>query len=266
MVRRAGIGATIAASMLFSLLLASNLVLLASSESQARLDSQADGLGGLNDAVRLATASYELGLLDRVQAFLGDRVWSCNTAQPEIETLSAVSASARMDGVSVHAESYMMASNTSVIDDAPLLVPFNGSRPGYLAFGIAVNASKTSPADGMSVNLSTTSVVSLPVPMAEMIDLCASAESVLEANATGDALPDCELPPVQQALVGALGPLSSETLARGLELSATLSLTSVTACVLHVRISVEDQGAAGPDGRFNVRTEQAFSLSLRVLT
>ncbi len=263
MVQRTGVGATIAAATLFSILLFSSLILLSASANQEMLASEANEVGLLNDVAQISAATYGLHLLDQMQGLLGSRAWQCSSVMSSVpEAVSSFVGSDNQVQGSIQGNA-MLEQGTRLVDDNPMDYPFNGSEPGYATIELNLQTSETG-AGGVSYHAQQHEVLSLPALLSSSVSLCESAFPAVMAYLSNSAT-DCEEKLMKPEVSDAVAPLEEEASSLGLRLTISSSLSKGPECLLRVTAAVSQGDVHGPEGTFTVRVEQEEELSIQPL-
>ena len=261
MVQREGVGATITAAVLFSVLIFSSLVVFSTSANQEMLASEANEVGLLNDGAQISASVYGLRLLDQAQGLLGSRAWQCSTAMSSIrEGISSFVSSDDEASGPIHGNATVIQ-GSDLVDDLPLERPFNGSMPGYFTIELDLKASETG-AGGVSYHASQHELLSIPARLTSLISLCESSILVVK-TAILNPFAGCNESLLRAEVSDAVAPLVKEASSQGLRLSVSLSVNGGSRCSLWIVASVSQSGIQGPDGTFTLRVEQEERLSVQ---
>lgn len=262
MVQREGIGATITAAVLFSVLIFSSLVVFSTSANQEMLASDANEVGLLNDGAQISASVYGLRLLDQAQGLLGSRAWQCSTAVSSIrEGISSFVSSDDEASGSIHGNATVIQ-GSDLVDDLPLERPFNGSVPGYFTIELDLQASETG-AGGVSYHASQHELLNIPARLTSLISLCESSVLVVKKTVILNPFDGCNESLLRAEISDAVAPLVKEASSQGLRLSVSLSVNGGSLCSLWIVASVSQSGIQGPDGTFTLRVEQEERLNVQ---
>ncbi len=259
MVERKGVGASVAAALIFSSLLLSNFLIFASSEDRSRLSGIAAKEHELYDlyVVGAGLASFEA--VQKAQAVVESRQWGCSDPKAEIgAALAGEESSANASGLTVTARLFLYPGPASP-DNLTSLAPYDGTVAGALNFADKVSGS--SPDEG-GVRLSKAEAhgFHLGVELDKLsADCLASASDIPEAIST---IGSCSPSVLNETVAPAVAELSSKAAADGFGFSAYAWIQSTDPCTAGYLVRSWQAGIAGPGGNFTVLLGQGGSVSL----
>lgn len=260
MVRR-GVGATIAAAILFSSLIASNFLLVAGDQQMSELAMVSSQERSLNSQALSAEEVGAISALDMVQASLASSHIGC--ASPSRGVSSAVSrhASAYMGGVTVKVVATVGGGTKP--DNMTALAPFAGSVNGLLDVSEVVTASGSDPLGIVRYESRQTHSLHLAVEVGPLASGCEALLAEGTAALAGLNSSLCDPSAVSAALAPYAMPKDSQ-----LGVAFRFSLQHVTFispryCSVSLTAVATEAGVQGPLGPFTVTLEQTGQVSWR---
>ena len=253
-----------AATLVFSTLMLSNLTLFAAATQRERLSLTVNSESLLSDTATVLGGTVGLGLLESLQNFLSAGPVQCSNAAQTLDNYSSsLSDSGILNGTYVKA-SMSPGEDGYEPDNFSILNPFNGSEPGALNVELTIRWSGSSPLNDASYSKLEVHRLHLPVRFGLMDTFCndsvGQVESLLEGQTFGSCVYSAIEPPLGVLATG----LQSQASAEGLTFSLTDSVDNSHGCAVSFTIVVEQRGAAGPDGAFNPRLEQNETVPVQV--
>ena len=256
MVNRAGIAATSASAIVFSILLLSNFAIYVASENRATLYSQADFENYLGSyAVSFAGASGA-NVLTGVQSFLSSQTFNCTSAPSVIAGEMGAMKDSQSTSYINETASAQEAPESAAPDNLSSLAPFNGSLPGVLDVSLDVTEKGGSSPTGVWFSKTETHYLHLPVRLDAAVAECVEAvEDVVDAVST-DPLSNCTSSQVASFIGPLASELSSAASADGFLFHLVYAVTSGTSCSVGFQVSIEQANIQGIGGSFEVQLEE----------
>ncbi len=254
MVRRAGIGGTIAAATIFSVLLISNFVVLVGAQQYERFTSEADGEHKIQATFTVQSGAAALDLLDRVQDYLNSRVLDCDSYWRTLSAgLGNITESRTFDNLNVSESLSPVWTMSARADNMSLLSPFNGEVRNGTNFSLKISASGSTPTHAVSFRKTETHYANLPLDLSHLAGLCNQASNLARTYLNGNIPENCTsstLPPifdrVQSLLQYNLGSGS-------IDFTLNYSLKTSSPCSVAYVVNVTQWGVLGPEGDFTLR-------------
>ena len=256
MVQRRAIGATLAATLIFSTLILANLSLFAAATQRERLSLTVNSESLLSDTETVLGGTEGLRLLERLQSLLSTGPFRCSGAAQDLNGFtSSLSDTADQNGTYVEA-SLTPGDGLYEPDNFSILSPFNGSYPGAVDVDLTLRWSGMSPLKDVSYSGVQTHHLHLPVPLGPMITFCDVSAGRVGSLIEGETFASCEPSAIGPPLGALEDELQSQASARGLAFSLAYSVDNSHGCSVSFTCVVELLGAMGPDGAFNIRLER----------
>ncbi len=259
---RRAVGATIAAVLLFSSLLLSNLVLVDSQQERVKLILIAENENTVfAEATTLGSVAL-LNVLDEIQLAISSAVLPCSTLGSALATLVERSSFElrTSDGISVNA-SAIVANDGVALDNLSTLNPFAGSIPGYLSMRATMSVHCILDAGTISYQKKETHHLFIPVDLNAPPEVCMSSVSEVEDGFRSLGPNECNSTVVQEFMARVAVQISSGAKGRGLEALLFYSLIpGASRCTLDFNVRVTEPDVAGPLGDFDWSVGQSVSL------
>ncbi|MDA4121014.1 MAG: hypothetical protein OK404_01240 [Thaumarchaeota archaeon] len=264
MVHRRGVGATIAAVSLFSLLLVSNFAVLGAAQDRERLDGRWDAESRLYDSAQVLTGAVALSILDNTQAILSQGAFDCSNARALVSEEVAGLSTYVDNGPLKVSELVALSPDVKADDNLFLLSPFNGSGDGRLSLSLTVTASGELNGTGVGFSKSENHILNLPVRFSEILAFC-----TISARAVGDYLSrtsvtNCTWDAIGPAASAVGAGLAGDARRMGLTYSLSFQVESTPDCRVSFRSMVSQLGIEGPGGQFSVEAELGGLASIQV--
>ena len=255
MVLRVGIGASAAAAVIFSILLASSILVFAASQDRERLYSVSNAEDTLGGEAAALMGAGGMNILLGAQASLAARTLDCRSAQEAADAVVGnLSDFQRSGGVTVDS-SARPAPDAAAPDNLSMVAPFNGSVLGDLDISISMTVTGSSPSGAVSLGKSEVHFVHLPVQVgrleADCIDALDGIAQALASESPGNCTSETAGPLVLEA---SRGP-SAEVAADGFGFGFGYSLIPGEECRVSLLVQVQQEEVEGPGGPFTVRLE-----------
>jgi hypothetical protein len=264
LVHRKGVGGTLAAAILFAVILVANFAVVASSQGLYRLSLQNNVESAAYDYSQVQSGAEALTLLGGVQSSLGHQALECTTASQELAaTFARFSALVVYQGVTI-TERLSVGSPGPADDNMSILRPFNGSEPGWLAMDLAIGERGNFSAVGVVYSKSEVHVVSLPVLITKLLELCSDAVNALKSDLAGANFTSCEPAAIGALVARGAAPFQADASAAGFRFSTELTVDQTDGCTANLVSEVSQSDIPGPGGPFTVQVEQAYSVQVRI--
>jgi len=255
MVERAGIGATVAAAVIFSILLASNFAVYYSAQEDAQLHSTSNAMDALADESAAFEGAGAADILLREQAFLGSKILDCGSAismvSAEISSLVDVQTSANLTVIT----SASLAPERPAADNLSMLAPFGGYVAGFLDTVLYQEAKGSENALGVSYVRNESHYVNLPVRIGDMAEDCDLTLSNIESLASSAVPRNCSVSTVSSLVAAAAEGSDMEATASGIHLVAGFTIVGMAQCSVKVTVTVSQDDVMGPGGEFTVKLQ-----------
>jgi hypothetical protein len=256
MAERAGIGATLAAAVIFSILLASNFSVYYASQENVRLHATFNAEDALSDNGIAMAGAGGTNILLREQAFLESTTLDCSNASASVSSdisgLRDVQESANLTVMTTAGVSL----GGPVKDNLTMLAPFGGYAPDFLNTVLHDEIRGGVNSLGVAYAKNETHYSHLPVSMTRMTGICDQATTEIGDVATTITPPNCTASFISSVLEAAVKGPASNARASGLYLSLGFAFLSTTPCSVYVRVSVGQAGIPGPAGEFSVQLQE----------
>jgi hypothetical protein len=262
MVRRHGVGATVAAAIVFSVILVSNLAIFAASQDRARLYVQANAEGSMSAEFVVLSAAGGAEALSAAAQALGSGPLACSTATRALNIeLGLFSYIQERAGVTVSVRTRAVVGG-SAADNLSMLSPFNGLAPGDLGIRLNLTASGSDAGAGVSFNKHETHYAHLPVRFSAGVADCTEAVALVEEAASGTDPVNCTRQWVDPIMRAAVLTPASEASADGFSFRLDYSITASAGCSVVFTVTLEQDGIQGPSGTFTLllRGEEVASF------
>lgn len=260
MVRRRGLGATLVASALFSVVLLAGLSVYVASEDRAGLYSTADAESFLGDEFQVLAAAGGANILLAAQNWLGSHSLDCSSAPSAVaQEVGSLSDLQSYGGLTVAAQGGA-AADLSAVDNMSALYPFNGSVAGDLDLSIRFAASGSA---GVGATFERTEVhaAHLGVHLEDAATLCLEALSAVDRAIQGLGPTDCAVAAVGQPIKEAFHGPESAAAALGFSAGLSYSVSGASTCTVTFKVTLVQSGVLGPGGPFSAQFAQEGSAS-----
>ena len=263
MVRRRGVGATLASSMIFSIILISNFAVLYASETRARSDTQANVEDSFYDQAVAIEGAAGINTLVRLQSFLSGRPLICGSALAAVG--AEIQGTVESDS-SGGLDSYMtagMVASASATDNLTVVAPFEGALSGALNLALNFRITGDDSAAGVSYRRSETHIVNLPVRIYAAVTDCLAVVSEIEGDLGSVVVANCTADEIgPQVAAAERGPIS---IARsdGFTADVAYRVVVMPECTVYFGVSLLQSGISGPAGPFNLELQERGSVTLQ---
>ena len=256
MAKRAGIGATVAAAVIFSIVLASNFAVYYAAQEDARLHSTSNAADALADESAAFEGAGGADILLKEQVFLESSILGCSTAgavvSAEISSLTDIQTSANLTVVTVATPSL----RGPTADNLSMIAPFGGYVTGFLDTTLHEEARGSESVLGVSYVRNETHYANLPVRIWDMAEDCNQAVSDIKRAVSSTVPPNCTTSIVSSLIAAAsVGP-STKAMASGFRFAVDSTIGDVAPCSVKVTVTVSQANAIGPAGDFSVELQQ----------
>lgn len=263
MVRRLGIAAASASAVIFSILLASNLLVFAASQGRERMYLQADSADSLADNAEALMGAGGTNVLMEAQAALASTPLDCHSASGAVASIiGGLSDSQRSGDLFVNVSSSPYGGGT-VGDNLSMLAPFGGSVSGEVDISLAMVASGNDSAAGVSLARSEVHLAHLPVRLGSLVADCLAAVSSISRAISAAGPPNCTRDALAPLVEGAGDAAATAAAADGFSFGLTFSAAAGASCTVSFAVTLGQRGIQGPEGPFSiqVRAEDSVSFS-----
>ena len=261
MVRRAGVGATAASAVVFSLLLLSSVAVYASSQDRARLYAQADAADTAADRFAVMRLAGGADVLYLVQRSLSSSPLSCGSANSTAaEATASASWSQRAGNLTVAVRGSLAGSGAGQ-DNLTALAPLDGGVDGDLNIDLLVSGSGTAP-PGISFSRTEVHLVHLGVRLSAAVSDCESAYGEITAALKGSEPDNCTDSAVGATVENALGRAESMASGDGFSLRMAYDVADASGCSVAYDLILQQGGIQGVGGVFGVTLEETGLVSL----
>lgn len=256
MANRRAVGATIVSIVLFTSLLVSSAVILASAEDKASASSLVDGEGTLYDNAVVMRGVVVLELLAKAQAALSSEVFACANATGEAHgAVRGLSASAANGVVSAMAVASAGDQGPGP-DNLSLLKQFDGGLAGRFNVLVRTAVDGSYPGGRVAYAKSEYHVVSLPFDPSKAGSFCLNSLAELAASAELASAGTCNATVVEAVLGEAAARAEAAAASSGLHAYVAYSVGGGAACSVTIMVRVSQDGVIGPNGPFNWSVEE----------
>jgi len=256
MAKHSGIGATIAAVVIFSFVLAANFAVYYAAQEDVQLHSTANAADVLADESAAFEGAEGANILLMEQTFLGSHILDCSSASAavsaEISSLTDVQVSANLKVVT----SASPALRGPATDNLSMLAPFGGYVAGFLDTALHDEAEGGESALGVSYVRNDTHFVNLPVRIGDMAGDCDQALSDIKDVVSSTVPPNCTASFVSPLITAASTAQGTRAIASGFFFGAKSALVGAAPCSVEVTVSVGQARVMGPAGDFSVVMQQ----------
>lgn len=260
MVRRRGIGASLAAVFIFSTLLISNFALLASADQRQKLSLTAYTESRYGGEAVVLSGTESLAVLVSLQGWLASRPMECsNAAEQTARYLLSLNASAAQGGLSVIV-SVTADDSARAGDNLSIVRPFNGSYANGVNLATKIEWNAVSPLGDVTLHKVEHHLLNLPALLNPMVDLCESAVGRYRSFFQNDIFPACNDSSVGPAVATVGQSILDAATKQGFVFQASYRLVASSGCLIDLALRVAQLEISGPAGDFNLILEQESSL------
>jgi len=256
MAKRLGIGATIAAAVIFSIVLTSNFAVYYAAQDDARLHSESNAADALADESSASEGAGGINILLREQAFLGSHILDCSSAlgvvSAEIRSLTDTQTSANLTVVT----SASPALRGPAVENLSMLVPFGGYVNGFLDTALHEEEKGGESVIGVSYARNETHYANLPLRIGDMARDCDNAYSDIGHVISTTVPPNCTASAIFPLIAAASSSSSAMAMLSGLRLAVHSNIVRVAPCSVGVVAMVSQVNVLGPAGVFSVELQR----------
>lgn len=261
--RRVAIGATMASSAIFAVLLFSNAVLVAAAAQGLGNASLVDGESKLYANAQVLGGVAATEILGGTQSLLSSAPFECDSAlSTAYARLEGLTVSLGDDGTQVKASVVQVPAEVTS-DNFAMVKPYNGSLPGNLNLKVLIASSGLFPGGRVSYHLTESHALHLPVDLTTAVSFCLSAAEEITTSLAQAAQGNCSASDIAGLLSGVSTRLSEAADSLGLRFSLRYTLDQAT-CTASFVILVVQAGLQGPLGQFSWTVEERGSVTLQV--
>lgn len=263
MVRRSGIGASAATTVVFSVLLISNFTVFVAAQDRQRLYIQAGVVDSLSDDAHILAAVGAVGILGRAQDFLEATTFTCASAiESTSNLLASLTIIEQKDKLTI-ATTASSAPSSSAFDNMSALKPFDGSVAGEVDISLNIRASSAYLSSGVSVERTEVHLVHLPVRLETAASDCVSGVEILKSSLENSRPSNCTDSDIRPILSSVTATLSATAASAGFGLGIGYAIVHSWGCFVYFDLHITQGGIDGPHGSFTVRMQQADFAYLR---
>lgn len=260
--KRAAVGATMAASVIFAALLISNAVLVAASAQALGNASLVDGESALYASAQVLGGVASIELLGKAQSLLSSGPFECGNALPTVY--------ARLDGLVLSLGGGGTRVNATVTqvpageapDNFTIVKPYNGGLPGDLNLKILLASSGTYSGGRVSYHMAESHTLHLPVDLSTAVSFCLSAVTEVTTSLAQVVRGNCSASAVENLFGRVSARLSAAAASEGLGFSLRYALDE-SECSASFVVLVAQAGLTGPLGLFSWTVEEQGFVALQ---
>ena len=262
MVYRRGVGATIASSMVFSIILISNFAVFYASESRETSYTQANVEDSFYDQGVAIESAAGINSLTRLQYFISARSLICGSAVAEVGEVAEGTVEADSSG---GLNSYMTArtvTSGSVTDNLTAVAPYSGALSGALDLALTFRLEGENSL-GVSYHRNETHLVNLPVRIASAAGTCLAAVADIREALDGMVVENCTSDVIAPLVEAAeRGPMLT-ALTAGFTLDVSYRIAGTAVCAVYFEATLIQSAVSGPAGPFNLVLQQGGFATFR---
>jgi hypothetical protein len=256
MAKRAGVGATVAAAVIFSIVLASSYTVYYSAREDARLHSVSNGADALADEDVVFEGAGAANILLKEQAFLESNILECGSA-----VAASSAAIGRLTDIQTSANLTVLTSATPALqgpasDNLSMLAPFGGFVAGFLDTALHEVAKGDDSALGVSFSRNETHYVHLSVRIGAMAGDCDRALSGIRGAVSSTIPRNCTGSVVSPLIAVAATGAASKAMASGFRFAVDSAVVGVAPCTVQVTVTIAQNNVPGLAGDFSVELRQ----------
>ncbi|MDE1858417.1 MAG: hypothetical protein KGI26_05070 [Thaumarchaeota archaeon] len=258
MVKRRGLGATMAASVAFAVILVAGLAVYVSSQGREGLYSTADSEDALGDGFHVLAAAAGFDELAGVQGIFTSQVLACDSASAAVhEGVESLSDAQSYGNVTV-TSSAALAPGGAAADNLSALSPYAGSVPGSLDLALTfVGSGSAGPA--VTLDRTETHYAHLGVRLDGAVRDCMGIFRAVMGAVHSLKHSNCSSAPdvIDEAVQGSV----ADAEAQGFQVGVHDSATSAPTCQVSFTVRVQQPSVQGPCGAFTARFEEQGSYT-----
>lgn len=260
MVRRRGVGATVAAAIIFSVILVSNLTLVAAAQGRAELYGAADAETSMRLVGSMLSGVGATDALLSVQKFLAAGPLDCQEAGTALAgAVAGITERKAAGGVRVLVAAYVVSAGRSS-DNLTSISPFEGGAPGDLDVALRI-AVAGGPQSGVTYRRVETHLAHLPARFRTESSDCRGAAAAFVGAVSLDAPRNCTIQAVAPLMARAAEGPVAKARGDGFAFSYNWSLDPSRGCVIRFHVSLTQHGVQGPAGDFDLAMEETGSAT-----
>ena len=261
MVARLGIGATVAAAIIFSILLVSNVLVFAASQDRQRLYSISDAEDSLEDSATALMGAGGANMLVEAQAAVSSGPLGCQTAKATAAAAVGGLSDIQQSGGTKVISTTSLAPDESAGDNLTMLVPFDGSIQGELDLSISMVASGASLGGEVSISKTEVHLVHLPVELDRLAGDCVEALDGMVQTLSAEYPSNCTSYAVGPLVMEAAQSAATLVDADGFAFGFVYAVVPGAGCGVSLQVWVQQTGIEGPGGTFTVKVGQGAIAS-----
>ena len=248
---RKAVAATLAAAVLFTLLVVADATVMAAQDNLAS-SSQTAHLESRELLLERSSAGVaSLGVLAQVQSYLSSNPAECDGLAQYLAAISATSSTQGVDsGISYVANAtaveWPAGSQAPLSDNLTVVSPFAGDLPGALDLKEVLSIDEVGGGGSVSLERHETHALDVPIGVDSASSLCASTLGSLAAALSRSP---CNATLEQAAFDSVLPGLTGEAAAQGFDLASGWGYAA--ACAVTYWIRLVEPGVAGVEGGFD---------------
>lgn len=263
MVHRAGIGATLAASVIFAVILVSGFGVYAASQGRESLYSTADSANYLGSEFLALEGAAGVNVLWQLQQFVSSTPIACDSPGRAVGAfLAGLTEREAAANVSLTATA-SLGEDVLATDNLSTLGPYGGSLPGSLDVRISYVGTGSEGA-GVLLSRMEDHFAHLGVDFASGPSVCLSSIAAIATSLEGLTVENCTPPSIGYLVERAAAPATSAAARAGFALSYAYSAASGSGCSVSFRVDLAQSGIEGPGGAFSVAFEGRGSAVLQL--
>ena len=260
MVRRTGVGASVASAVIFAVLLASSFTVYHAAQENVRLHAIANAEDSLADSSAAFAGAGAMNILLKEQAFLQSNEFDCRNASAvvmrEVGTLADVQESENLTVVT----SASPADGGAATNNLSMLAPFGGYVPGAVDTALHQEESGNVGALEVSYARNETRYVNIPARLGEMAADCAMAASAIAASLSASNPGNCTATAVDSVVSRAAEPAREAAEGTGFGFSVEAWIIGLVPCSVEVVVLLSQPDVLGPAGSFSVRMQEELTV------
>ena len=256
MVKRSGIGATVAASVIFSILLASNFSVYYASQEDARLHWTSNAEDALADESAAFEGAGGANILLKEQVYLESSILYCGSAPAAVSTeIGSLADMQASENLTVVTTASPTLSHGPAVDNISIFGSFGGYIPGFLDTTLHEEAKGSESGLGVSYVRNETYYANIPVRVGAMAEVCDQAFSDIEEGVSS-IRPNCTLSSVTTLIARVAMVPGTEAKVSGFRFDVVSAIRGVDPCSVAVTVTVIQADVMGPAGAFSVELQR----------
>ncbi len=256
MVRRAGIGATAASAVVFSLILITNTTVFFASQDRARAYASSNVADFFADSSVVLAGTAGTNILVRAQMALSSAPLECEGANALVARLIWGLADVQTSGNLTLSATAALAPAGAEADNLSMLGPFAGFGPASINITFRTTAGGADSALGVSFAKNETHFAHLPLDLEGLVTLCLAAVRGISGALSSQETQNCTGPTVLPLVDVAARPYSAMASEEGFWIGVNSTIASSSPCSVRIEVSVEQEEIEGLAGYFSVRVQE----------